>query len=63
MIKSCEDIKTIDEFEELMESCVNSVRMGLQETADIVCWSKGELIAPELFESLFVKELAKIKND
>ncbi len=63
MIRSCEDIKTLDEFEELMEFTANSVRMGLQETADIVCWSKGELIAPKLFEALFEKELAKIKND
>ena len=53
MIRSCEDIKTLDEFEELMEFTANSVRMGLQETADVVCWSKGELIDPDLFDRLF----------
>ncbi len=63
MIKSCEDVKTLDEFEELMEFTANALLMGLQETGDIVCWSKGELIDPELFEALFEKEMAKIKND
>lgn len=63
MTKSCEDVKTEDEFEELMEVWANAYRMGLQETVDIACWSKGELIDPELFEALFEKELAKIKND
>jgi len=53
MIKSCEDIKTLDEFEELMESTANASRMGLQETVYIVCWSKGELIDPELFTALY----------
>ena len=63
MIKSCEDIETLDEFEELMKSTANALCMGLQETGDIVCWSKGELIDPKLFEALYEEESAKIKND
>jgi len=35
--------------------------MGLQETCDIVCWSKGELIDPELFEALYEEEMLKGK--
>lgn len=63
MIRSCENIETLDEFEEWIGSRANALRMGLQETADIVCWSEGELMDPELFTALLEKESAKIKND
>jgi len=62
MIKSCEDIETRDEFEELMKSTANALRIGLHETVDIVCWGKGELIDPELFEALFEEEVLKGKT-
>ena len=61
MIRSCEDVKTLDEFEELMELCANALRMGLQETVDVVCWSKGELIDPDLFDKLF-EEIFRTKK-
>ncbi len=61
MIRSCEDVKTLDEFEELMQSCANALRMGLQETADVVCWSKGELIDPDLFDRLFEEKFRETK--
>ena len=63
MIKSCEDIETLDEFEKWIGFRANALRMGLFETADIVCWGEGELMDPEVFTVLFEKELAKIKND
>jgi len=62
MIKSCEDIETLDEFEELMESTANALRMGLHETGDIICWSQGELVDPELFEALYEEEILKGKT-
>lgn len=59
MIKSCEDIKTLDEFEELLNFRANALRMGLDETARMMCWDAGNLVCPEFFEALFEKEMLR----
>ncbi|KKM05716.1 hypothetical protein LCGC14_1751250 [marine sediment metagenome] len=56
MIRSCEDVKTLDEFAEWITFRANVLRMGLDETAEMLCWDSGNLICPELFEDLFEKE-------
>lgn len=52
MIKSCENIETLDEFEELLNFRANVLRMGLDETARMLCWDAGNLVCPEFFVTL-----------
>ncbi|KKM69943.1 hypothetical protein LCGC14_1445690 [marine sediment metagenome] len=59
MIKSCESIKTLDEFEELMESRANALRMGLEETARMVCWDERNLVCPEFFVALLEQDIVR----
>lgn len=57
MIKSCEDITTLDEFEYWAAARGKMLRIGLEETAEILCWDSENLMCPELFENLFEKEI------
>jgi len=50
MIRSCEDIKTSIDFVEFYNFRHNTHDMGLEETADIICWDRSNIICPELFE-------------
>ncbi len=59
MIRSCEDVETLEEFEELMEFRANALRMGLEETARMVCWDTGNLVCPEFFVALFEQEIVR----
>jgi len=53
MITSCEDITTLDQFEEFMNFRANILRLGLEETANMLCWhDTGHLMCPELFNVL-----------
>lgn len=59
MIKSCEDVETLDDFEELMEFRANALRMGLEETARMVCWDAGNLVCSELFVALLEQDIVR----
>ncbi len=53
MIKSCEDVKTVNDFEEFCET-LRSVRiMGLKETAKLIVWGSPAIINPGVFANLF----------
>ena len=52
MIRSCNDVKTIKDFDEFYDVRYNAREMGLKETADIICWDEDNIICPELLESL-----------
>jgi len=47
MIKSCENIKTEDEFNIFCDIWYNTYAMGLQETADVMSWDENYIINPE----------------
>ena len=51
MIKSCEDVRTISDFNEFYNARYNADRVGLIETADILCWDENNLISPEVIMS------------
>ncbi len=51
--RSCEDIRSVDEFENFIEFRANALRMGLDETARILCWDAKNLISLELFKNLY----------
>lgn len=52
MIRSCNDIKTLNDFYEFSRSWRNACEMGLEETTNIISWSEITLINPELFSIL-----------
>jgi len=52
MIKSCEDIKTLDEFHKLGDYRLRTIDIGLLETANMLSWNRGCLISPDLFDML-----------
>jgi len=51
MIRSCEDVKTVSDFNEFYDARYNAYIIGLKETADIICWDENNLISPELIIS------------
>jgi len=57
MIKSCEDVKTQNDFHEFSQYSIRTADMGLRETADIIRWAHNCFIHPKLFTNLFVKDL------
>lgn len=59
MIKSCKDVETLDDFEELVEVRANALRMGLEETARMVCWDAGNLMCPDFFVALFEQDIVR----
>ncbi len=52
MIKSCEDVKTLNDFYKFSKSWHNAREMGLKETVVMMRWSKIHLICPTLFATL-----------
>ena len=65
MIRSCEDIETLDDFRKFAKYREDAFEMGLKETASIMCWNKFAVMNPNLFDTLFEKNLRKydLKND
>ena len=63
MIKSCEEVKTIDNFDELVLFRSKTVRIGLRETAEMLCWNKKYIICPGLVEILYGRRPLRIAND
>ena len=53
MTKSCEDVTTSDEFEEFIKLKLNTVEVGLLETAKILCWDAQHLIRPDRIETFW----------
>lgn len=52
MIKSCEDITTLDDFYEFARSWHNAREMGLRETISMLSWGERNIISPKLFSTL-----------
>lgn len=52
MIKSCENIETLDEFYAFGYFLSRTYNIGLIETASIRRWDLTHLISPVLFEEL-----------
>ncbi|KKM69941.1 hypothetical protein LCGC14_1445670 [marine sediment metagenome] len=55
MIRSCEDVKTMTEFNEFSRHSHRILSMGLSETAVMMRWSHHCLIRPDLFHNLVEK--------
>lgn len=53
MIKSCEDVKTINDFDEFYQTQRRVRIMGLKETAKLIAWDSPTIINPGLFANLF----------
>jgi len=52
MIKSCEDVTTMDEFDEFMKLRLNTLQVGLIETAGILRWDSAHNIHPDTVQTL-----------
>ncbi|KKM05713.1 hypothetical protein LCGC14_1751220 [marine sediment metagenome] len=52
MIKSCEDVKTTDEYSEFSNTLFNTNEMGLRETVQMLCWKDPNIISPQVFGAL-----------
>jgi len=69
MIRSCADIKSMDDFREFAEYREYAIEMGLEETASIMRWDKSTVMNPDLFDRLFEDHLREtrlrlgLKND
>lgn len=63
MIRSCEDVKTVDNFEELVVVRIETIKIGLCETAEMLCWDKKYIICPILVETLFGWDPSRIADD
>lgn len=63
MIRSCEDIKTLDDFKKLVKYRDGANSVGLEETASIICWDKVTTMNPDLFNRLFKERLRLFKKD
>ena len=53
MIRSCNDVTTLDEFEEFIKLRLNTVQMGLVETARILRWNAEHNIRPDRIETFW----------
>ncbi len=56
MIRSCEDVKTTDDFQEFCNVLFNTYDMGLNETADTICWEDPNIISPKAFTNIYNKD-------
>jgi len=52
MIKSCEDVKTLNDFFTFSEFWRKAKEMGLKETIEMISWDERHLICPKLFTAL-----------
>ncbi len=55
MIKSCEDIKTMNEFDSFHAYFVNTTNVGLVETARLIRWDQCRIMEPELFSKIYFR--------
>ena len=51
MIKSCNDVTTLNEFEEFIILRLNTVKVGLIETAKILRWDAGRNVNPDRLQT------------
>ncbi|KKM05715.1 hypothetical protein LCGC14_1751240 [marine sediment metagenome] len=61
MIRSCKDIKSMDDFQEFATCKDRTVEMGLFETARILRWNALFVMSPDLFDRLFEERLRETK--
>lgn len=52
MIRSCEDVKTDDQYNEFFNVLFNTNGMGLRETVQMLCWRDPSVINPQTFGAL-----------
>lgn len=52
MIRSCEDVRTTAEFYEFTRSYRKTRKLGLKETARMLCWDDRSIIGPKLLVTL-----------
>lgn len=52
MIRSCEDIKTMDEFQKFSNLFLNTRNVGLEETARLIIWSEHAIMDLETINNL-----------
>ena len=62
MIRSCEDVKTLEEFHKFSNYRFRIIDIGLLETANMIAWNRGCLISPELINNLVDKNY-RVKDD
>ncbi len=62
MIKSCKDIKTMDQFREFSKHIIQTGIVGLNETATMLRWSHYCLVRPALFNNIVERD-RKVKDD
>lgn len=53
MNRSCEDVTTLDEFEEFVKLRLNTIEVGLIETARILCCDDGHIIRSDRIETFW----------
>ncbi len=53
MIKSCEDVTTMKDFEEFIKLRLNTTEVGLLETAGMLCWDAIHIIRPDRIETFW----------
>ena len=47
MVNSCNDVTTMKDFEEFIKLRINTIEVGLIETARILRWDAGHTICPD----------------
>jgi len=67
MIRCCEDIKTMDDFKKFAKYRGDAMEVGLEETANMLCWNEFTVMNSDLFDRLFEERLReakqRLKND
>lgn len=63
MIRSCNNIKSIDDFKKFAKYREYAIEMGLKETAFIICWSNSSVMNPDLFDRLYEEYLRLFNAD
>jgi len=53
MIRSCDDVTTMKDFEEFVKLRLNTVEVGLIETAGILRWDAGHIIRPDRIKTFW----------
>jgi len=62
MIRSCEDVKTLEEFHKFSNYRFRMIDIGLLETANMIAWNQRWIICPELIDNLVNKNY-RVKDD
>lgn len=53
MIRFCEDVETMNDFDEFYKIQRRVRIMGLHETAELILWRWPTIINPQMFANLF----------